>query len=131
MPVIALIENASERHIAPAIPQTLLLSLCCLLLLIIILLVIWVIYLHRVYREPTEAEKSRAFHDQFDQFLSKHGVWTHKTKSGYFCPSCKARHFESQLVLHGSTAYCPINECHFGTSNPDHIAPPRPPKVLI
>jgi hypothetical protein len=56
-------------HIAPAIPQTLVMSLCCILLLAIILLAFWVIYLHRVHRQPTEAEKSREFHDQFGDFV--------------------------------------------------------------
>ncbi|HEU0050313.1 MAG TPA: hypothetical protein VFQ43_22185 [Nitrososphaera sp.] len=112
-------------HIAPAIPRTLLLSLCCFLLLAIILLGLWVIYLHRVHREPTEAEKSRAFHDQFGEFVADRGVWTHKTKPGYYCPNCKVHLRESRMkeLPEGRGWLCLVHECKQFLKNPDYKEP--------
>ncbi len=87
--IIQAVADPFWKHIAPAIPQTLVLSLCCLLLLIIILLVIWVIYLYAVHRQPTQAAVEKALDEQFGDFLADRGVWTHKVKEGYFCPNCK------------------------------------------
>src|SRR3954447_4520459 len=89
---IQIIHAAAEpfwKHIAPAIPQTLLLSLCCLVSLIAILEAIWIVYLHRLHREPPTAEASKAFHDQFVEPMDPRGFWLHKTKQGFFCPNCK------------------------------------------
>jgi len=114
------------KNIAPAIPQALLLSLCCFLLLIILLLVIWVIYLHRTGRESQEA-KDKAFDDRFAEFLLKLGVWKHKTKPGYFCPNCKARHCESPMRERPDGWKCLILECGYFVSNPDYKPPlPQP-----
>jgi hypothetical protein len=113
------------RHIAPAIPQTLLLSLCCLSLLIVILLAIWVIYLHRVHREPTADERSKAFHEQFGEFVADRGVWTHKIKPGYFCPNCKVHLRESRMKeLPGGRGWlCLVRECKQFLKNPDYKDP--------
>jgi hypothetical protein len=129
-----IIDSASAqfwKYIAPAIPQTLLLSLCCLLLLVIALLAISVIYLHRLHLEPTEDEKSRAFDERFEKFLPKQGVWTHKTQSGYFCPPCKAKRIESPMMDCDNALMCPL--CQYASSNPDYKAPPsgrqKPPGI--
>src|SRR6266496_96139 len=84
-----IIESAATpfwQHVAPAIPQKLLLSLCCLLLLVAAILVAWIYYLHRVHREPTETEKIEAFHAQFVEPMDQRGFWIHKKKPGFFCP---------------------------------------------
>jgi hypothetical protein len=72
-----------------------------------------------------EHDKLRAFDERFGEFLSKHGVWTHKTESGYFCPPCKAKHIESPMMDVGNAAMCPI--CQYTAANPDYKPPP--PKV--
>lgn len=110
-------------YIAPAIPQTLLLSLCCLQLLVIILLVIWVIYLHRVHREPTVREREKEIEARFDKFDSRLGLWTHKTEQGYFCTKCKASHFESPLRVRPDGWRCAV--CGTVYQNPDYRPPPR------
>ena len=101
------------KHIAPAIPQTLLLSLCCLLLLIIALLVTWVVYLHRVHREPTEVELKKQFEDRFGEFVPKLGIWKHKTKPGYYCSNCKENGRESRLIEGHQVLICPMRDCKF------------------
>ena len=111
------------KHMAPAIPQTLLLSLCCLLLLIIVLLVIWVIYLYVVHRQPTQAEIEKAFDDQFSGFDKRLGLWKHKTKSGYFCPNCKARHCESPMRERPDGWKCLLLDCGYLAPNPDYRRP--------
>jgi hypothetical protein len=117
------------KYIAPAIPQTLLLSLCCLQLLVIILLVGWLIYLNRVQREPTEAEKKKAFDDQFGDFVPDRGVWTHKTKPGYFCPNCKAwlRESRMQELPNGRGWRCLVHDCEHLSKNPDYKEPRATP----
>jgi len=115
------------KHIAPAIPQTILLSLCCLLLLTVSLLVVWVVYLHRVHREPTQAAVEKAFHEQFGDFVADRGVWTHKIKPGYFCPNCKVHLRESRMkeLPDGRGWLCLVHECKQFLKNPDYKEPPR------
>ena len=112
-------------HVLPAISNATLLSACSLLLLLVILLVWWVIYLHRVNRESQDA-KDKAFDDQFLEFLPRLGVWTHKTKSGYFCPNCKARHCESPMRERPDGWKCLIRECGYVAPNPDYQRPEPP-----
>src|SRR5712692_7791246 len=117
------------QYIAPAIPQKLLLSLCCLLLLAAGMLGAYVIYLCRAHREPIEAEKREAFDAQFGEFVASRGVWTHKTKPGYFCNNCKAKLRESRMLeLSGGRGWqCMIEECKQTVYNPDY-RPPEPPQ---
>jgi hypothetical protein len=112
-------------HIAPAIPQTALLSLCCLLVLAIVLLAAWIVYLHGLLREPSAEAKNKAFHDQFGEFLPQLGVWTHKTKPGYFCQNCKARHCESPMVEREHGWQCLVKECQYFAPNPNYKPPPE------
>jgi hypothetical protein len=116
------------KHIAPAIPQTLLLSLCCLLVLIVILLAIWVIYLHSVNRHPTRAGIETAFHEQFGDFVAERGVWTHKTKPGYYCPNCKVHLRESRMkeLPKGRGWLCLVQESKQFSKNPDYKEPAPP-----
>jgi len=115
-------------HVFPAIPNTVLLSLCSILLLTAALLGWWVIYLHCAHREPTVEEKSKAFHDQFGEFVPTLGVWTHKTKPGYFCPNCKMQLRESQMLEfpQGRGWKCLFHECSYLALNPDYKAPTWP-----
>jgi ribosomal protein L37AE/L43A len=117
------------KHIASAIPQTLLMSLCCLLLLTIVLLVIWVIYLHRVHREPTVAEKEKQIEDRFDTFDSCLGIWTHKIQPGFFCTKCKASHIESPLRERADGWSCAV--CGKVYENPDYRRPTTPTGVEL
>ena len=111
------------KHIAPAIPQTLLLSLCCLLSLIVILAAIWIVYLYVAHREPTAAEKEKQIEDRFDKFDKRLGVWTHKTQSGFFCTKCKALHLESPLRERPDGWRCMV--CEKTYENPDYHKPPQ------
>src|SRR5438132_1627156 len=55
-------------HVVPAISNATLLSACLLLLLLVVLLVLWVIYLHRIHRQPSPADLWEKFHDRFGEF---------------------------------------------------------------
>lgn len=114
-------------HVFPAIPNTVLLSLCSILLLTAALLGYWVRYLYH-HQEPTAEEKSEAFHDQFGEFVANLGVWTHKTKPGYFCPNCKMHLRESQMLEfpQGRGWKCLFHECSYLALNPDYKAPTWP-----
>jgi hypothetical protein len=91
-------------YVLPAFSNKTLLSACSLLGLLVILLVCWVIYLHR------RADKK--FHAQFVETMEPLGFWHHKTKSGFFCPNCKLKHIESQLVDKGKLWRCPNHDCN-------------------
>src|SRR5262249_4873308 len=101
------------QHVAPAIPQKLLLSLCCFLLAVVLILIASVVYFYRLSREPTEAEKRKAFDDQFGEFLPKFGVWTHKVMPGYYCQNCKHHYRVSRMLElpNGEAWQCLIQGC--------------------
>ncbi len=96
-----------------------LLSLCSILLLLAGLLGWWVIYLHRLQREPSAAELSRQFEEQFEPFDEKLGVWKHRAKKGFFCPNCKSKNRVSQMIVGSQTIACPIQDCKFAIVNPN------------
>lgn len=124
------VESASApfwQHVAPAIPQTLLLSLCCFLLLVAAILAAWVVYLHRSHREPTPEAKSKVFHGQF-VFVPALGLWTHQSKPGYFCPNCKSKEQESPMADHERGWKCPVKECHHLVLDTERKPPPQPPQ---
>jgi hypothetical protein len=114
-------------HVFPAIPNTLLVSLCSILMLTVCLLVWWVIYLHRLHREPTEAERQKALDAQFEDKLDPLGVWKHRTKEGYFCPTCKMSGRESQLITGEINWFCPVQDCRFAIANPKTYGSGRQP----
>lgn len=104
------------QHVAPAISQTLLLSLCCFLSLVLLIAVAWIVFLNRSVKElknvppagPTEAELARQFHDQFGDFVEQAGVWKHKTKAGYYCSKCKVNLIESRMAIDPTQGICPV-----------------------
>ncbi|HUP80908.1 MAG TPA: hypothetical protein VM260_20325 [Pirellula sp.] len=112
-------------YILPAMSNKTLLSVGLLGWLLAILLVCWVIYLHRSHRQRTQAETDKAFDDRFLAFDARLGLWTHKTKPGYFCPNCKARHCESPMRERPDGWKCLILECQYVAKNPDYRHPPR------
>ena len=108
------------QHVAPSIPQKLLLSLCCLLLLVAAILAAWVVFLHRSLSRlqrtrsgPATAELRKRFDDQFGEFVERYGVWRHKTKEGFYCPRCKAKEIESRMQVDESGSICPLCAYNF------------------
>jgi len=112
-------------YVLPAFSNKTLLSVCSILALLVILAVSTAVYLYRASREPTEAEKARAFHDQFGDFVADRGVWTHKTKEGYFCHNCKVHLRESRMkeLPDGRGWLCLVHECKQFLKNPDYKDP--------
>jgi len=111
-----IVESAAApfwQHVAPSISQKLLLSLCCLLSLVAAILVAWVVYLHRIHREPSQAEVSKQFHEQFAYFDSRLGLWTHKTEMGYYCANCKEKGRLSRIVEGDMIFVCPMLDCKY------------------
>jgi hypothetical protein len=120
------------KHIVPALSVSVLLWICCLLLLIIVLLICWIWYLHRVHREPSKAEIAKRFDAQFEDAIDPAtGLWKHRTKSGYFCPNCKAWGRESQIITNkGRVWFCPVLDCKFEILNPEiYGAGQKPPQL--
>ena len=105
------------KYIAPVIPQKLLLSLCLLLLLVSVILVGLLIYLLR----PAH------FDSQF-RFDEEASLYTHKTKAGYFCPTCKAKGKLSQMGRTDTGWLCPDRTCkHYHRDKPYPAGPTHSP----
>src|SRR5439155_22247585 len=112
-------------YVLPALSNKILLSAGSILGLLVILLVSWVIYLHRIQKRD-----DKAFHAQFVEPMDPRGFWLHKTKPGFFCPNCKLRHIESQLVDKKKLWRCPNHDCNHPVTNPEYKEepPPKPQK---
>jgi len=102
----------------PAISNATLLSACLLLLLLVILFAAWVIYLHRIHKQPTPSQLWEKFHDRFGDFDAELGLWRHKSKKGYFCPNCKVKGIESQMRETATHISCLVKDCLYWVQKP-------------
>lgn len=98
-------------QVLPAMPNTVLLSLCSILLLTVALLVWWVIYLHHLQKHTVDD-----FETRFGEFDQRLGLWKHGTQ--YLCPRCKGRRVVSPLKKDEKGWSCPV--CEWFYYNPDY-----------
>jgi ribosomal protein L37AE/L43A len=78
-----------------------------------------VAYAIQLYRRLSPERMAANFHGQFKEFHVTLGIWSHKRKSVYFCPSCKSKQIESPLREESAGWRCMVRECDMFFENPE------------
>src|SRR5216684_344475 len=100
----------------------------CVILLTLPLALGWSLFLlergkRRIADMESAAARAHRFEDDYYVPDPRSGVLRHKSKQGYFCPSCASKSICSQLKEMEHGWECQVKECEKFYDNPDR---PRP-----